>query len=923
MRHMYSLLLLILFVGLISFTETNAQQILDSANVLTVDNLDDNNTGTGPGTLLSGPNYIEFPADNPEPAINDGWWTNTGSVDVGGNHRRASRLGTGNPVGQRARFSFDLTETDYYVAYHHMRNSGNSSPKVQVKFERFGEGLPVDTFYYSEKDNILYDGRGSWFPLGIVEAFGSDSSLTVQLGMDATGVNILRVDAVRLLRSTQTGADIEFGNRRSDLLTLDTTGDTLYYSSFYSERAPFDFAPTDFKTVGQTDRSLPIYNLGSQDLVISGFQFQSTRFSVITPTPIVIPPGGKSNITIRFAPLGEEVTIDTMLILSNDELEPEAQLPLVGEGINYNFILNASAGGSEPHWNVPSPGGVYEEFGDFLSSAVSPWTYPIPGGNISSRVSVVSDPGIAVFYKFQIPLTLFGNYYIEYSGPAGSSNAAQNVTVDVVTPFYTNPDPALADTQRVLNFNSRAIQSPAPLWARIGGNKVFELNSGGETVVRMMNPNQGTDYLRADLLRIRLVPIAPDISTNLDPARVLNFGLVSIFDSVRQADFNYQRNFTISSNGETPLVIDTIYLANASGNTPYAINNMPTFPLVLPSIDGQFNLLVSYLPDDIQSHVDFIRIVSNDPDSDTIGVQVAGEGAGTGLTVDDTDQSTYIFPTDVIEWIGATDPSNLDKWYRISGQGGIGATRLLTHIYFNPPTGVQKVEWFPNFPFNPNNPGVNEIDTFNVFVQIPTNSPNSSPAALYRIKHVDGITDTVISQLQRTLNAGKIPLGAYRFLRGGQDFHGSGTVFGSIELINDTALVSAVYADSVFNTARQDSFFLRADAVILEQFQDVSSIFDPSVLPEEFALAQNFPNPFNPTTQIRFALPLTAMVDLKIYDILGREVKTLVRGELNPGTYTYEWDGRNNYGNSVSSGMYIYRITAGKFIETKKMMMLK
>jgi hypothetical protein len=95
----------------------------------------------------------------------------------------------------------------------------------------------------------------------------------------------------------------------------------------------------------------------------------------------------------------------------------------------------------------------------------------------------------------------------------------------------------------------------------------------------------------------------------------------------------------------------------------------------------------------------------------------------------------------------------------------------------------------------------------------------------------------------------------------------------------------------------------------------IESIVNP---PAEFSLSQNYPNPFNPTTQIRFELPLTSMVDLKIYDILGREIKTLVKGELNPGTYSYEWDGRNDFGNPVSSGMYRYRITAGNFSETKK-----
>src|SRR5690606_23944442 len=96
-----------------------------------------------------------------------------------------------------------------------------------------------------------------------------------------------------------------------------------------------------------------------------------------------------------------------------------------------------------------------------------------------------------------------------------------------------------------------------------------------------------------------------------------------------------------------------------------------------------------------------------------------------------------------------------------------------------------------------------------------------------------------------------------------------------------------------------------------------------TVLPTAYSLSQNYPNPFNPTTQIRFALPQSGMVELKVYDVLGREVVTLINGEHNAGTYTVEWNGKNNYGAQVASGMYIYRIKSGNFVQTKKMMMLK
>ena len=94
-------------------------------------------------------------------------------------------------------------------------------------------------------------------------------------------------------------------------------------------------------------------------------------------------------------------------------------------------------------------------------------------------------------------------------------------------------------------------------------------------------------------------------------------------------------------------------------------------------------------------------------------------------------------------------------------------------------------------------------------------------------------------------------------------------------------------------------------------------------LPKEFALDQNYPNPFNPSTTIRFALPKDAVVSLRVYDELGREVRTLVNRRLNAGYQQVVWDGRNEFGAQVASGMYIYRITAGSFISVKKMMMLK
>lgn len=164
----------------------------------------------------------------------------------------------------------------------------------------------------------------------------------------------------------------------------------------------------------------------------------------------------------------------------------------------------------------------------------------------------------------------------------------------------------------------------------------------------------------------------------------------------------------------------------------------------------------------------------------------------------------------------------------------------------------------------------------------------------------------------------------YKFMRGGQDIHGQSRIFGYVKLLNDTALVSDFYKDSLFNRARQDSFVVRADAIILEEAYP-NGVNDDlgTMLPKEYSLSQNYPNPFNPTTNINFALPNDSKVDLRVYDILGREVAVLMTGDMRPGSYTVTWNGRNGFNQPVATGIYIYRLRANNFVQTKKMMMLK
>ncbi len=94
-------------------------------------------------------------------------------------------------------------------------------------------------------------------------------------------------------------------------------------------------------------------------------------------------------------------------------------------------------------------------------------------------------------------------------------------------------------------------------------------------------------------------------------------------------------------------------------------------------------------------------------------------------------------------------------------------------------------------------------------------------------------------------------------------------------------------------------------------------------LPRDYGLSQNYPNPFNPLTTIRFDLPRRSQVDLSVYNILGQHTATLSEGVLPFGAYEVTWDGRNEYGATVASGVYFYRLIADGFTEEKKMVLVR
>jgi hypothetical protein len=156
------------------------------------------------------------------------------------------------------------------------------------------------------------------------------------------------------------------------------------------------------------------------------------------------------------------------------------------------------------------------------------------------------------------------------------------------------------------------------------------------------------------------------------------------------------------------------------------------------------------------------------------------------------------------------------------------------------------------------------------------------------------------------------------------------------QTLND-ANVSTLLAEGPFTIPAGDSIevaFAVIGAVGLVELQTaadnaqsfydnppLSSTTSKNIMVGDFRLFQNYPNPFNPITTIEFTLPQSGFVSLKIYNIMGEEVATLVSEKLPAGKYQYDWDTSHNTG--LASGIYFYRLQAGKFTETRKLMLLK
>ena len=130
----------------------------------------------------------------------------------------------------------------------------------------------------------------------------------------------------------------------------------------------------------------------------------------------------------------------------------------------------------------------------------------------------------------------------------------------------------------------------------------------------------------------------------------------------------------------------------------------------------------------------------------------------------------------------------------------------------------------------------------------------------------------------------------------------------------------------VFDTYEQEIYYLKDWISNRLNWMDSQILLlgsKNSLIAKNYSLDQNFPNPFNPVTTLSYSLPKSELVDITIYDMKGRVVKTLVDGFQTAGFKSVQWNAKDYIGQPVPTGLYLYTIQAGEFMQTKKMVLLK
>ncbi|MEW6050225.1 MAG: Ig-like domain-containing protein [Candidatus Zixiibacteriota bacterium] len=330
--------------------------------------------------------------------------------------------------------------------------------------------------------------------------------------------------------------------------------------------------------------------------------------------------------------------------------------------------------------------------------------------------------------------------------------------------------------------------------------------------------------------------------------------------------------------------------------------NLPTNAIFSDNSDGTGSF--SFSPDFAQAGAYNVTFIVSDgvmADSEIVAIEVTSVNLAPVLAMID---SQVLFEGDTLAVeISATDPDG-DSLI-------LSAENLPTNANFSDNRdGTGRVTFAPDF----TQAGVYDV----TFVVSDGVLADSEVVAITVVRHDPltisgnaGVAGTIFSYMIDTTETTTADGSGYYSLT--VPYGWSGTVTPSMDgYVFSPA--SRTYANAISNQTDQDF----TASIISDVSQD-----NGGLIPDEFQLAQNYPNPFNPETAIEYAVASRSPVRIEVFNVLGQCVRVLLDEVKAAGNYQMTWDGTDQIGNLVSTGMYLYRIQAGDFVQTKKMLLLK
>lgn len=401
-------------------------------------------------------------------------------------------------------------------------------------------------------------------------------------------------------------------------------------------------------------------------------------------------------------------------------------------------------------------------------------------------------------------------------------------------------------------------------WINLG---VHYLTEGMVNSVMVVNDSTSTSghIFRADATRFILGPDELDI----EPERRNAYGYGQV-DVLGHKDWQL-RIYNIG--GTTLTVQQTMFATNA-----YFLYE-PSVPVHIEPRSFQ-DLAIRFMPLDDQIFDDTLKIISDDADEPCIPISLTGEGVSTRIVVNDDDG-----PPGYVEEVGEWETANV-------GASCPGINNLTSRYAIRVLNPGAQATFTPDIPF---------AGLYRIEFALPMTAA-ASTNALYVVRPGGGAAPDSLWINQCTDQGCEWRLLGFHYLVAGRE-----------------------NSVSVIESGTGTGYVIRADLMKFTYCVPVPvELVTPiAELPEDFALHQNYPNPFNTSTQMRYQIPKAEHVSLKIFNLLGQEVRTLVDADQVASWYAVDWDGLDADGREVASGLYFCRLKAGDFDKTIKMMLVK